>query len=66
MVKRFQIFLGPRRFKIFIALLATTGLASLALNALVEQVAWITALQTALLVVFLLGAAVLGPRPFAK
>ena len=59
MVKRFQIFLGPRRFKIFIALLATTGLASLALNALVEQVAWITALQTALLVVFLLGAAVL-------
>ena len=59
MVKRFQIFLGPRRFKIFIALLATTGLASLALNVLVEQVAWITALQTALLVAFLLGAAVL-------
>lgn len=59
MIKRFQIFLGPRRFKIFIALLATTGLASLALNVLVEQAAWITTLQTALLVAFLLGAAVL-------
>ena len=59
MIKRFQIFLGPRRFRIFIALLVTTGLASLALNALFEQVAWITALQTMLFVVFILGAAVL-------
>ena len=59
MIKRFQIFLGPRRFKMFIALLVTTGLASLALNALVEQTAWITALQTALFVVFIAGAAVL-------
>lgn len=59
MIKRFQIFLGPRRFKMFCALLVTTGLASLALNALVEPAAWITALQTALFIVFMLGAAVL-------
>ena len=59
MIKRFRIFLGPRRFKLLMAWLAATGLASLMLNALVGQAAWAVALQTALLIAFLLGAAVL-------
>ncbi len=65
MIKRFQIFLGPRRFKVFIALLAVTGLASLLLNIWVEGTAWIVTLQTALLIAFLLGAAylILGRLP---
>ena len=57
MVKRLRIFLGPRRFKLLMALLATTGLASLALNAL--EGVWAVTLQTALLIAFLLGAALL-------
>ena len=59
MIKRFRIFLGPRRFKLLMAWLAATGLASLMLNALVGQAAWAVALQTALLIAFLFGAAVL-------
>lgn len=65
MVKRFQIFLGPRRFRAFVALLATTGLASLALNALAAGSQAATGWQSLLLVAFLLGAAylILGRLP---
>lgn len=57
MLKRFEIFLGPRRFRLFIALLAVTGLISLALNAITEGSGIVTTIQTALLVVFVVGAA---------
>lgn len=65
MIKRFQIFLGPRRFRAFIALLAATGFASLALNIIGQGSPVALALQSALLVIFLLGAAymILGRLP---
>ena len=59
MIKRLQIFFGPRRFRAFVALLATTGFASLALYALGQGSQTVTALQTLLLLIFLLGASVL-------
>ena len=59
MIKRLQIFLGPRRFRALVALLATTGLASLALNALGPGSQFATGLQSLLLVAFLFGAAYL-------
>ena len=68
MVKRFQIFLGPRRFRAFILLLAITGLSSLALNVVANQVKWATSLQTLLLMIFIVGAAflVLGRLPLEE
>lgn len=59
MIKRLRIFLGPRRFRALFALLAATGFASLALNALGRGSELATALQSLLLVVFLLGASYL-------
>lgn len=59
MIKRFQIFLGPRHFRAFVALLAATGFASLALYALGQGSQTATALQTLLMLIFLLGASVL-------
>ena len=59
MIKRLQIFFGPRRFRAFVALLATTGFASLALNALDQGTQIATALQSLLMLIFLLGASVL-------
>ena len=59
MITRLQIFFGPRRFRVFVALLATTGLASLVLSALGSGSALATALQSVLLLVFALGASVL-------
>ena len=59
MLKRLQIFLGPRRFRALLALLGTTGLASLALNGLGEASAQATAAQSLLLVVFLLGSLII-------
>ncbi len=56
MLKRFEIFLGPRRFRAFIALLALTGLGSLVLNAASGSSEIVTALQTALLLIFVVGA----------
>ena len=65
MIKRFRIFLGPRRFRAFIALLVITGLASLALNVFGTRSPLVTAAQTGLLIIFLLGASlmVLGRLP---
>ncbi len=59
MIKRLQIFFGPRRFRAFVALLATTGFASLALDALDQGTQIATALQSLLMLIFLLGASVL-------
>ena len=65
MIKRLQIFLGPRRFRTFVALLGTTGLASLALNAFGQGLEVATAAQSILLVVFLVGSSymILGRLP---
>ena len=57
MLKRLQIFLGPRNFRLLLGLLAVTGLASLALTVVGGDQEWATALQTLLLLVFLFGAA---------
>lgn len=64
MIRRFQIFLGPRRFKAFIALLGITGLSSLALSFVADQF-WTTPAQTLLLLVFIVGSAylILGRLP---
>lgn len=59
MLKRFEIFLGPRRFRAFFALLALTGLGSLILNAVSDRSESVTAIQTILLIVFFVGAAYL-------
>lgn len=56
MIKRFQIFLGPQYFKVFVALLAITGLGSLILNVIADQYDWVTSVQTLLVFVFLVGA----------
>ena len=57
MLTRLQIMLGPRNYRALLALLAITGLGSLALSLFGEDYALVTALQTLLLLVFLLGAA---------
>ena len=68
MLKRFEIFLGPRRYRAFIALLALTGLASLALNAVRGASDLVTAAQSLLLLLFALGAAylILGRLPIEE
>ncbi len=57
MLRRMQIFFGPRNFRVFVALLAITGLASLALNVLADAWALVPTLQTMLLLIFIIGAA---------
>ncbi len=59
MIRRMQSFLGPRRFRAFLALLAATGLASLALNVLVQGSPVATGIQSLLLVIFILGSSVI-------
>ena len=68
MIKRMQIFLGPRRFRLFVALLALTGLLSLALTAISGFEETTTALQTLLLLIFIVGAAylILGRLPIEE
>ena len=56
MFKRFQIFLGPRNFKIFVALFAVTGLGSLILNAIVDQYTWVSPAQTLMVLAFVFAA----------
>jgi len=65
MIKRFQIFLGPQRFRAFVALFGITGLLSLILNVIVNQYEWVTTVQTILVLGFLLGAGylILGRLP---
>jgi tetratricopeptide (TPR) repeat protein len=59
------MFLGPRRFRAFLALLAITGLASLALSVIGPGSQIATAIQSVLLVAFLLGGSymILGRLP---
>ncbi|MXX49656.1 MAG: tetratricopeptide repeat protein [Chloroflexi bacterium] len=57
MLKRLRIFLSPRNFRLLLGLLAATGLASLALTVIGGDQGWAVALQSLLLLVFLVGAA---------
>ncbi|MCY4147716.1 MAG: tetratricopeptide repeat protein, partial [Chloroflexi bacterium] len=57
MLKRLRIFLGPRNFRMLLGLLAATGFTSLALTVVGGDQEWATALQTLLLLAFLLGGA---------
>ncbi len=59
MIQRLRIFLGPRHFRALMALLAGTGLASLALQLLFLEATWLPALQMALALTFVTGAAAL-------
>lgn len=52
------VFLGPARLRLWLALLGVTGLISLILNAVPAQ-AWVYAAQSALLLAFVVGTAVL-------
>lgn len=65
MIQRIQIFLGPQRFRALIALLSVTGLLSLVLSAVSGYDRLITALQTLLLLVFIVGSTylILGRLP---
>ncbi len=59
-LERIQIFLGPARARVFIAWFALTGLISLILNAFVNQYEWVRAVQSLLVIAFLVGAAVIA------
>ena len=65
MLRRFQIFLGPRRYKAFVALLAVTGLGSLALTLMAGDMPGTTSAQTLLLAAFVAGGSwlILGRLP---
>jgi tetratricopeptide (TPR) repeat protein len=54
---RFTLFLGPARLRTLFVVIATTGLLSLILNAV--QGAWVTGVQSLLLLAALIGAAVI-------
>lgn len=59
MIKQVQLFLGPARVRAFVLLLGITGLASLILNAFVDQADWVRPVQTLLVIAFLVGAAII-------
>ena len=59
MIKRFQLFLGPARLRSLFLLFAGTGLASLILNAVVNQYDWVRPVQSLLALVFIVGALVI-------
>jgi tetratricopeptide (TPR) repeat protein len=59
MVKRFQLFLGPARIRALFLLLAVTGLGSLVLNSIVNQYEWVRPVQSALFLVFVVGAIII-------
>ena len=65
MLRRFQIFLGPRRYKAFVALLAATGFGSLALTLVADDAPGATSAQTLLLAAFVAGGSwlILGRLP---
>jgi tetratricopeptide (TPR) repeat protein len=56
--------LGPTRTQLFFALLAFTGLASLILNVVQPQPAWVRAVQSLLVITFLIGAALIVTSRF--
>ena len=55
-LRRFQLFLGPSRFRVFIALLGITGLLSLILNVAADENEVIPLIQLFLVLVFVVGA----------
>jgi tetratricopeptide (TPR) repeat protein len=59
MIKQIQIFLGPARVRAFILLLGLTGLISLVLNAVGTQDETVRAVQTLMVVIFLVGTAII-------
>lgn len=59
MIKQIQMFLGPARAQALVLWLGITGLASLALNTIVDQYEWVRPVQTLLVLVFFIGAAVI-------
>src|SRR5687768_3633176 len=59
MIKQIQLFLGPERLRALIILFAITGLLSLMLNTIVNQYDWVRPVQSMLVLVFMLGAAII-------
>lgn len=59
MIKRIQIFLGPNMTRIFVLWFGLTGLASLVLNAFVNQGTWVRPVQSVIAIVFLVGVLVI-------
>jgi predicted Zn-dependent protease len=59
MIKHLQLFLGPARVRALFILLAITGLASLVLNAIVNQYDWVRPAQSLLFLVFVIGAIII-------
>jgi predicted Zn-dependent protease len=59
MIKRFLLFLGPNRARALFFLLAATGLGNLLMNVIVNESPWARDVQTVLVFVFLIGAAII-------
>lgn len=60
---QFRLFLGPARLRLLFILVAATGLLSLVLNVVVSQYTWVTLVQSLLLLVAVVGAAlIIGSR----
>lgn len=59
MIRQIQLFLGPGRVRALILLFAITGLISLMLNAIVNQYDWVRLVQSGLVLVFIVGAALI-------
>ncbi|MBI1279485.1 MAG: tetratricopeptide repeat protein [Anaerolineaceae bacterium] len=59
MIRRIQIFLGPTFSRILVAWVAITGLASLILNVIVNQYAWVRPVQSLIVIAFLLGLVII-------
>lgn len=59
MIKQIQLFLGPARIRAWILLLGLTGLVSLALNSVVDRYAWVPAVQSLMLLVFIIGTVII-------
>src|SRR5689334_22403507 len=59
MIRQIQLFLGPVRIRALMLLLAITGLISLMLNAIVNQYDWVRLVQSGLILVFIVGAAII-------
>lgn len=59
MIQRFLIFLGPARARALFILIAATGLLSLVLNVIVNEVDWVRPLQTLLAIAAVVGSAIL-------
>jgi tetratricopeptide (TPR) repeat protein len=59
MIRRFQLFLGPARTRALIVLLGSTGLLSLMLNVIVKEYDWVRPVQSIIVLVFVVGAAII-------